>query len=97
MHSPIAAARAKVGGAGRTAAETPGSARLLDEDELYLDKLLHAAGAGSPPAAPSDGPAHRAFSQYEHAPVDRHQSARRRLLDLDSKRRRPSAPRGDAV
>ena len=63
--------RAAIGGAGRTAAETPGSARLLNKldldneldlgYELYLDKLLHTA-ASSPPAAPGDGAAHRAIS-----------------------------------
>ena len=59
---PIAGVRATIVRAGRTAAETPGSARLLEEDELYLDKLLHTAAASPPPAAPGDGPAHRTVS-----------------------------------
>ena len=42
----IAGVRATVVRAGRTAAETPGSAQLID-NELYLDKLLHPAAASS--------------------------------------------------
>ena len=69
MHSPIAAARAKVGGAGRTAAETPGSARLLD-NEFYLDKLLHTAAASGPPAPPSHGRAYRTCREQRYGPID---------------------------
>ena len=67
--SSIAGVRAKVGGAGRTAAETPGSARLLDDDEFDLDKLLRTA-ASSPPAAPSDGRAYRACREHGYGPID---------------------------
>ena len=100
--SSIAGVRAPVCGARRTAAETPGSARPLDDElyldnELDLDKLLHTAAASSPPAAPSYGRAYRACREQSYDPVHRHQSARRRLLDLDLKWGRPPAPRGDAV
>ena len=64
----IAGVRATVVRAGRTAAETPGSARLLDE--LDIDKLLHTAGAGPPPAAPSYGRAYRAYREHSYDPID---------------------------
>jgi hypothetical protein len=60
--------REAIGGASRTAAETPGSARLLDGEfgsARFLDGefiVLDAAAASSPPAAASDGAAHRAIS-----------------------------------
>ena len=67
--SSIAGVRAKVGGAGRTAAETSGSAQLLDQDELDLDKLLRTA-ASPPPAAPSDGRAYRTCREQRYGPID---------------------------
>ena len=67
--SSIAGVRAKVGGAGRTAAETSGSAQLLDQDELDLDKLLRTA-ASSPPAAPSHGRAYRTCREQRYGPID---------------------------
>ena len=66
----IAGVRAAIGRAGRTSAETPGSARLLDDDELDLDKLLHTAAASSPPAAPSHGRAYRACREHGYGPID---------------------------
>ena len=66
----IAGVRAAIVRAGRAPAETPGSAQLLDDDELDLDKLVHTAGAGSPPAAPSHGRAYRACREHGYGPID---------------------------
>ena len=67
--SSIAGVRAPVCGARRTAAETPGSARLLDS-EFYLDKLLHTAAASGPPAPPSHGRAYRTCREQSYDPID---------------------------
>ena len=97
-----AAALATVGSVGGTAAaeqirspvSQPGFAEQLKITGPLADDDV---AASSPPAASGGGRAHRALSQYEYASVHHYQSARRRLLDLDPKRRRSPAPRGDAV
>ena len=71
LDSSIAGVRVTVGSTDRTAAETPGSARLLYYDELDLDKLLHTV-ASSPPAAPSHGGAYRACREQSYGPIDRY-------------------------
>ncbi len=70
-----AGVRAAGGSTDRTAAETPGSARLLDvelylDNEFDLDKLLHTAAASAPPAAPSRGRADRACREQSYGPID---------------------------